>query len=231
MLVITAIVAGSFTIVPSDSSASATIQSPLPCRALEPHALMIPPLTTVGSRPAASSTCAISEVVVGFAMRAANGDRPLQAHQLAQHLGATDDRNEELAGGYHLRVVGFHRRGDHHHRGRPQVGLAMADRDRNTLRGEAPRIGALGTIAALDLDSRGCASARRYRSCQSRRCRRSGWRRYPEEYSSRRKPPARNGDVGRLRPHLQNQISETRRGAVEASLSRSAPPPPGSPDA
>ena len=37
MLVITAIVAGSFTIVPSDSSASATIQSPLPCRALEPH--------------------------------------------------------------------------------------------------------------------------------------------------------------------------------------------------
>ena len=64
MLVITAIVAGSLTIVPSDSSASATIQSPLPWRALEPQALMMPPLTTVGSRPAVSSTCAISDVVV-----------------------------------------------------------------------------------------------------------------------------------------------------------------------
>ena len=64
MLVITAIVAGSLTMVPSDSSASATIQSPEPCRALEPQALMMPPLTTVGSRPAASRICAISDVVV-----------------------------------------------------------------------------------------------------------------------------------------------------------------------
>src|SRR5258707_654757 len=64
MLVTTAIVAGSFTKVPSDSSASTTIQSPVPSRALVPYLLMMPPLITVGSKLAASSSAATSEVVV-----------------------------------------------------------------------------------------------------------------------------------------------------------------------
>ena len=64
MLVTTAIVAGSLRKVPSDSSASATIQSPLPRRALEPQALMMPPMITVGSIPALSSSWAMSDVVV-----------------------------------------------------------------------------------------------------------------------------------------------------------------------
>ncbi len=64
MLVTTAMVAGSLTKVPSDSSASATTHSPLPRRAFDPQALMMPPLTTVGSIPAASRTAATSDVVV-----------------------------------------------------------------------------------------------------------------------------------------------------------------------
>ena len=50
MLVTTAMVAGNLTKVPSDSSASTTIQSPSPKRAFDPNAFMIPPLITVGSR-------------------------------------------------------------------------------------------------------------------------------------------------------------------------------------
>src|SRR6267143_406870 len=49
---------------PSDSSASTTIHSPLPRRALDPKALSLPPTTAVGCRPACSSTVAIRLVVV-----------------------------------------------------------------------------------------------------------------------------------------------------------------------
>ena len=49
---------------PSDSSASATRNSPLPSRALVPSPWTRPPTTTVGSSPAAPSTAATMEVVV-----------------------------------------------------------------------------------------------------------------------------------------------------------------------
>ena len=48
------------------SSASTTINSPLPSRALEPNASSRPPMTAVGSRPACASITAIIEVVVVF---------------------------------------------------------------------------------------------------------------------------------------------------------------------
>ena len=64
MFVTTAMVAGKFINVPSDSSASTTIHSPPPNRALVPYALIIPPLTTVGSAFAQSKIAAIKEVVV-----------------------------------------------------------------------------------------------------------------------------------------------------------------------
>src|SRR4051794_20007716 len=64
MLVITAIVGNSFRNERSLSSASATMNSPLPSRALLPKALSRPPITAVGSRPQRSSTTAIIEVVV-----------------------------------------------------------------------------------------------------------------------------------------------------------------------
>src|SRR5712671_1880975 len=51
---------------PSDSSASTTIHSPFPRRALDPNALSFPPTTAVGCRPACSSTVAMRLVVVVF---------------------------------------------------------------------------------------------------------------------------------------------------------------------
>ena len=64
MFVITAIVGDSFRNDRSLSSASATISSPRPSRALLPNALSRPPITAVGSSPARSSTSAIIDVVV-----------------------------------------------------------------------------------------------------------------------------------------------------------------------
>src|SRR5215813_8725731 len=64
MFVITAIVGNSFKNERSLSSASATISSPRPSRALLPNALRRPPMTAVGSSPARSSTSATIDVVV-----------------------------------------------------------------------------------------------------------------------------------------------------------------------
>ena len=64
MFVITAIDGDSFRNERSLSSASATMYSPRPSRALLPNALSRPPITAVGSRPARSSTSATIEVVL-----------------------------------------------------------------------------------------------------------------------------------------------------------------------
>ena len=64
MLVTTPICEGIFVNVPSDSSASTIIHLPSPSRAFEPQSLMMPPVMTVGSRPATLKMWAISEVVV-----------------------------------------------------------------------------------------------------------------------------------------------------------------------
>ena len=64
MLVTTPIWVGILMKVPSDSSASTTIHGPAPRRALEPQSLMMPPVMTVGSRPASTKMCEMSEVVV-----------------------------------------------------------------------------------------------------------------------------------------------------------------------
>ena len=48
----------------SDSSASTTMKSPAPRRALEPAAVSRPPMTKVGSRPPSASTLATRLVVV-----------------------------------------------------------------------------------------------------------------------------------------------------------------------
>ena len=64
MFVTTAIVGVSLRNERSDSSASATRNSPLPSRAPEPRTPSRPPTTTVGSSPPRSSTSATIEVVV-----------------------------------------------------------------------------------------------------------------------------------------------------------------------
>src|SRR5213083_1653970 len=69
MFVITAIVGNSFRNDRSLSSASATISSPRPSRALLPNALRRPPITAVGSRPARSSISAIIDVLLADVRR------------------------------------------------------------------------------------------------------------------------------------------------------------------
>ncbi len=64
MFVTTAMVGDSFRNERSDSSASATMKSPLPSRAPEPRTPSRPPTTTVGSRPPLSRTRATIDVVV-----------------------------------------------------------------------------------------------------------------------------------------------------------------------
>ena len=92
MLVTMAIVAGSRVKVPSLSSASTTIHSPCPTRAFEPQAWMMPPFTTVGSKPPASSSVATSVVVVVLPWVPATAMFELQAHQFGQHLGPAHHR-------------------------------------------------------------------------------------------------------------------------------------------
>jgi hypothetical protein len=64
ILVMTATVGESRRKERSLSSASTTIHSPRPRRALLPKALSLPPMTAVGSSPACSSTSAIIDVVL-----------------------------------------------------------------------------------------------------------------------------------------------------------------------
>ncbi len=64
MFVMTAIEGPSFRKEPSLSSASATITSPFPRRALLPMLPSFPPITTVGSSPPWARRVAIIEVVV-----------------------------------------------------------------------------------------------------------------------------------------------------------------------
>ena len=64
MLVTTAMMGDRFRKEASDSSASATMYSPLPRRALAPALFRRPPMTKVGSRPASCSTLATRLVVV-----------------------------------------------------------------------------------------------------------------------------------------------------------------------
>src|SRR6478752_2512522 len=88
MLVTTAIVGVRRRNEPSLSSASATSMLPSPRRALLPRAAIRPPTTTVGSKPAARSTVATSEVVVVFVVdRARVHDHIRVAHV----LGAVTD--------------------------------------------------------------------------------------------------------------------------------------------
>ena len=110
----------------------------------------------------------------GLAVRAGDGDRPLQARDLAEHLGPPDDRNAAAARRLDLGVRAGHRRGDHQDLHARQVVGCVTERPPGcrgsrdarwsrwrrgrTRRPRAPRRGA----------------ARRDRTCRRRRCRRSG---------------------------------------------------------
>src|SRR5574342_425941 len=88
MFVTTAIVGESRRKEPSLSSASRTMYSPFPSRALLPIVFNNPPTTTVGSYPARSRIVAIIEVVVVFPCVRVKDRRPLALKGLRDGSGA-----------------------------------------------------------------------------------------------------------------------------------------------
>ena len=75
----------------SDSSASATSQSPCPRRALVPMEFKASADHAGRIEPASPSTCAMTGGG-GLAVRARHGNALLEAHQLGQHHGARHHR-------------------------------------------------------------------------------------------------------------------------------------------
>ena len=104
MLVMTAKRGASFRNDRSLSSASATRYLPRPSRALLPNALTRPPMTAVGSRPAASSIKRDHRSRRRLAVSAGDGDSFAQLHQLGQHLGPGNHRDAARARGGHFGI-------------------------------------------------------------------------------------------------------------------------------
>ena len=128
MFVITAIDGHSIRNDRSLSSASATMYSPRPSRALLPKALSRPPITAVGSSPARSSTSAIIDVVVVLPCEPAtaieNRSRISSASISARGITGMPRRSRLDD----LRVVRPHRRREHHDVGVADVGRPRGPR-------------------------------------------------------------------------------------------------------
>ena len=85
----------------------------------------------------------------GLAVGAGDRDRPLQAHQLAEHLGAPDHRHAGAARRLDLGVVALDRRGHDDHAALAEIGRAMADRHGDAEPAQALDVGVLGDVGAL----------------------------------------------------------------------------------
>ena len=85
-----------------------------------------------------------------LAVAARDRDAFLDAHQLAQHLGARDDRDVARARGGDLRVVGAHRARHDDDVGARDVLGAVADADAGAQRGQAARHVAVAQVRAGD---------------------------------------------------------------------------------
>ena len=84
-----------------------------------------------------------------LAVRAGDGDRLLEPHQLAEHLGAAHHRQEPLAGELQLGIVALDRRGDDDDLGVAEIGRVVADRHRHAEPAQALDVGVLGDVGAL----------------------------------------------------------------------------------
>ena len=174
MLVTTTMSAGSLTKVPSDSSDSTTIQSPVA------HAR----IGAVGVDDAAVDDGRVEPAGVeqrrdhrggrGLAVRAADGDRRFQPHQLGEHLGAADDRQAARPRLDQLGIVALDGGGDDDHRRVVEILRVVADRDLDAALAQPLHVGAVGDVGAAHAIVRGWPAPRRSRSCRCRRCRRNG---------------------------------------------------------
>ena len=82
-------------------------------------------------------------------MGAGDGDRLLEPHQLAEHLGATHHRQEPLAGELQFGIVALDRRGNDDDLGFAEVGRVVADRHRHAEPAEPLHVGVLCDVGAL----------------------------------------------------------------------------------
>src|SRR4029079_15343680 len=71
-------------------------------------------------------------------------------HQLGEHLGAADDGNAALLGGFEFRIAGFHRARDHERGGAVEIGWVMANQAADVTGAQALEIGAVLEVAALE---------------------------------------------------------------------------------
>ena len=139
----------------SDSSASTTMNSPLPSFACEPAASSRPPITKVGSMPASASTLATRLVVVVLPCVPATA-MPCRSRISSASISARGTTGMRLrARRADLRVVGLHRGGHHHRVGALHLrGVVPAEHLRAQL---AQALGGrvLGQVRAAHLDSPG----------------------------------------------------------------------------
>ena len=82
-------------------------------------------------------------------MRAADGDRLAEAHQLGQHLGAAHDRQQLLARRLQFRIGLLDRGRDDDHLGVAEILGAVADEAFDALVAQPLHIGAVGLVGAL----------------------------------------------------------------------------------
>ena len=174
MLVTTATVGESFRNERSDSSASATMKSPLPRRAPEPRTPRRPPTTTVGSSPPGRAPWPPSRWWWSCRgcpppPRRTSGASARPASPRAGSPGRPWRRASTTSG-----LSGLHRGRGHDHVRARHVRRRVAFEERAP---SAPRRSVVGgalQVGARRRRSRGSAAPRRCRSCPSRRCRRSG---------------------------------------------------------
>ncbi len=83
-------------------------------------------------------------------MGAGHRDGRVEPHQLGEDLGAANDRQALGARRIELRVARFHGGGDHDEAGAHQVDRIVPDKHADALAAQAPDVGALLLVAALN---------------------------------------------------------------------------------
>ena len=116
---------------------------------------MMPPLITVGSSPAASSSVATSDVVVVLPCVPATATHCLSRISSASISARRNDGNAPRPRLDDLGIVALDRGRNDDHRGGAEIGLVVADKDRRALLAQALDVGVVAQVRALNLDGRG----------------------------------------------------------------------------
>ena len=110
---------------------------------------MMPPVMTVGSRPADVEHVGDQRGGGGLAVRAGDRHRRVEPHQLGQHLGAADDGQALGARRLQLGIARLHGGGDDDVARADQIDRIVADEHADALGAQALDVGAVLLVAAL----------------------------------------------------------------------------------